>query len=91
MDNQQSPRLLARPDEPIFDRTLADVASETGAGLFSRRALMEEWERRGIALTDFIATDGLHHNDRGYYCVAATLARSIVTGLAAEQPQTASR
>jgi hypothetical protein len=91
MDNQQSPRLLARPDEPVFDQILADVASETGAALFSRRALMNEWERRGVAPADFIATDGLHHNDRGYYCVAATLARSIMAGLAAEQPQTASR
>ena len=91
MDNQQSPRLLARADEPVFDQILAEVSSETGAGLFSRRALMQEWERRGVQPADFIATDGLHHNDRGYYCVATTLARSIVAGLAAEQPQTASR
>ena len=39
MDNQQSPRLLERKDEPVFDRILAQVASETGASLFSRRAL----------------------------------------------------
>jgi acyl-CoA thioesterase-1 len=91
MDNQQSPRLLARQDEPVFDQILAEVANETGAGLFSRRALMEEWERRGLAPADFIASDGLHHNDRGYLCVATTLARSIMAGLAAEQPQTASR
>jgi acyl-CoA thioesterase I len=91
MDNQQSPQLLARSDEPVFDQILAEVASETGAGLFSRRTLMEEWERRGVAPADFIATDGLHHNDRGYYCVATTLARSVVAGLAADQPQTASR
>jgi len=83
--------LLARQDEPVFDQILAEVANETGAGLFSRRALMEEWERRGIAPADFIASDGLHHNDRGYLCVATTLARSIMAGLAAEQPQTASR
>jgi acyl-CoA thioesterase I len=91
MDNQQSPRLLARPDEPVFDQILAEVANETGAAMFSRRSLMDEWVRRGAAPADFIAPDGLHHNDRGYFCVATTLARSIMAGLAAEQPQTASR
>lgn len=91
MDNQQSPRLLARADEPVFDQILARVASETGASLFSRRALMRAWERGGDPPAEFIATDGLHHNDRGYYCVATTLAREIIQGLAAERPQTASR
>jgi len=91
MDNQQSPRLLARKDEPVFDETLAQVASETGASLFSRRALMKTWEQGGAPPAEFIATDGLHHNDRGYYCVATTLAREIVKGLAADRPQTASR
>jgi acyl-CoA thioesterase-1 len=91
MDNQQSPRLLAREDEPVFDQTLAEVARDTGASLFSRRALMQAWEQGGDPPAEFIATDGLHHNDRGYYCVATTLAREIVKGLAADRPQTASR
>jgi acyl-CoA thioesterase I len=91
MDNQQSPRLLARPDEPVFDEILAEVAEETGAGLFSRRALMRAWERQGAPPADFIATDGLHLNDRGYRCVAMALSRSIIDGLAADRPQTASR
>ena len=91
MDNQQSPRLLARADEPLFDQVLAQVASETGASLFSRRALMQAWEQGGAPSAEFIAADGLHHNDRGYYCVATALAREIVAGLAADRPKTASR
>jgi lysophospholipase L1-like esterase len=91
MDNQQSPRLLARPDEPVFDQVLADVARETGTSLFSRRALMQTWDQYGAPPSEFIAADGLHHNDRGYYCVATALAREIIEGLSADRPLTASR
>jgi lysophospholipase L1-like esterase len=89
MDNQQSPKLLAKADEPVFDQTLAEVAAETGAALFSRRALMRGWRREGAPLTEFIAADGLHHNDRGYLCVAEALAQEILAGLAPGQPMTA--
>jgi acyl-CoA thioesterase I len=89
MDNQQSPKLLAKADEPVFDQTLAEVAAETGAALFSRRALMRGWRREGTPLTEFIAADGLHHNDRGYLCVAEALAQEILAGLAPGQPVTA--
>jgi acyl-CoA thioesterase-1 len=91
MDNQQTPRLLAMADESVFDQTLAQVAKETGTALFSRRALMRTWQRHGVELADFIAPDGLHHNDRGYFCVAQALARSILAGLTPSQPLTASR
>jgi lysophospholipase L1-like esterase len=91
MDNQQSPALLAKAGEQAFDRTLAEVANETGASLFSRRALMLGWLHDGAALSDFIAKDGLHHNDRGYLCVARSLANTILAGLAPSQPVTASR
>jgi acyl-CoA thioesterase-1 len=91
MDNQQSPALLAKAAEPVFDQTLAQVAEATGASLFSRRALMLGWHRDGASLADFIAKDGLHHNDHGYFCVAQSLANSILAGLAPGQPVTASR
>ncbi len=91
MDNQQSPRLLAAPDEPLLDRALANVAADTGAALFSRRALMRSWQREGESLAEFIAADGLHHNDHGYFCVSQVLARAILTGLVSHPPQTASR
>lgn len=92
MDNQQSPRLLEHADERALDMELAQVAADTGAALFSRRALMRAWRREGLAYADFIASDGLHHNDRGYLCVAEALGQSISTGLKQQtQPLTASR
>jgi len=91
MDNQQSPALLAKATEPVFDQTLAQVAAETGASLFSRRSLMLAWHHDGAALSDFIATDGLHHNDRGYLCVAQTLAHAVLDGLTPGHKVTASR
>jgi acyl-CoA thioesterase I len=91
MDNQLSPRLLAKAGEALFDQTLALVAEESGAALFSRRALMHGWHSDGAPLTDFIAADGLHHNDHGYLCIAQSLARSILAGLIPRQPLTAAR
>ena len=91
MDNQQAPRLLAVPREPLLDEALAHVAAETGATLFSRRALMQAWQHDGVLLADFIAADGLHHNDRGYLCVAQALAHSILSGQTIRPPLTASR
>ena len=91
MDNQQSPRLLAKADEPVFDQALAQVAAETGASLFSRRALMQGWVHEGAPLAQFIAADGLHHNDRGYLCVAQSLSQEIVAALTPTHAVTASR
>jgi acyl-CoA thioesterase-1 len=91
MDNQLSPRLLAVSEEPAMDRALAQAAEDTGAVLFSRRALMEVWSREGAPFTEFIAGDGLHHNDHGYACVAQSLARVMLAGLTPEHKLTASR
>jgi acyl-CoA thioesterase-1 len=91
MDNQQSPRLIAKPNEALFDQSLAQVAAETGATVFSRRALMQGWSSDGAVLAEFLAADGLHHNDRGYLCIAQSLAHSILAGLAPRAPLTATR
>ncbi|HEX5326275.1 MAG TPA: SGNH/GDSL hydrolase family protein, partial [Acetobacteraceae bacterium] len=74
MDNQRSPRILATREDVEFDNALADLAATTGAGLFSRDRLMRRWEEDGAPSATFIATDGLHHNDLGYLCVARALA-----------------
>lgn len=89
MDNQQSPALLAKMSEPVFDQLLAQVANDTGAALFSRRTLMQSWHRQGTPLADFIATDGLHHNDRGYLCVARSLAQAIIAAVVPQHSVTA--
>jgi hypothetical protein len=51
---------------------------------------MQTWHRDGAPLADFISTDGLHHNDRGYSCVAQSLAQAILTSVTPTQPLTAS-
>ena len=78
MDNQRAPRVLATAaDDEAIGHALGRVAKEAGAGLFSRDRLMAAWEAEGVPSTEFIAPDGLHHNDRGYLCVARALARAI--------------
>lgn len=78
MDNQRAPRVLATAaEDEAIGHALARAAREAGAGLFSRDRLMAAWEAEGAPAAEFIAPDGLHHNDRGYLCVARALARAI--------------
>jgi acyl-CoA thioesterase-1 len=84
MDNQRAPRILAKAGDAALDRVLADVARQSGASLFSRDRLMAGWESTGVAPAAFIATDGLHHNDDGYRCMARSLARGILAALIPE-------
>lgn len=81
MDNQRSPLVLASPDRAAFDQALSDVAARSGAGLFSRGALMDQWQAEGHPYSQFVSDDGVHHNDRGYRCMAKALAGSILDGL----------
>lgn len=91
MDNQRSPRLLAAEQHIILEDSLAHVAEETGANLFSRSHLMDVWSDDGAKPELFIAADGLHHNDLGYLCVSQTLARQIATAVGEPQSVSASR
>ena len=81
MDNQRSPAVLASPDRAAFDQALSDVAARSGAGLFSRGTLMDQWQAAGHPYDQFVSDDGVHHNDRGYRCLAKALAGSILDGL----------
>ena len=81
VDNQRAPAILDTPGHERIVRALAEAAVETGAGLFSRDALMARWERDGHPREGFIAPDGLHHNDRGYRCIARALAAAVLEGL----------
>ncbi len=83
VDNQQSPMILATPEHALINRALAVVAKSEGVSLFSRNDLMERWKQLGYSLDQFIASDGLHHNDFGYACIAKALAASIKASLAA--------
>ena len=82
MDNQRAPRIAAHPGNRRFDAILAEVAAATpGVGLFSRGGLMDGWAAAGVPSDALLVADGLHHNDRGYACLADALARAILAGL----------
>jgi lysophospholipase L1-like esterase len=81
MDNQRAPELLSKPEHLIMDQALAEVAAAKGASLFARGSLMAAWQRAGEPYGTFISSDGLHHNDLGYRCVAESLAGVITAGL----------
>lgn len=81
MDNQRAPLILASPHHQQIDQVLAEIAAQTGTGLFDRGALMDQWQFSGHPYGEFISDDGVHHNDLGYRCVAQALASAILAGL----------
>ena len=81
MDNQHTPRVDAAPEHGVLNQVLAEVAKATGASLFARSVLMDGWAEEGAPSLQFVAIDGLHHNNRGYHCVAEALAGEIVTAV----------
>jgi len=91
MDNQHAPRVDATAEHAVLNEMLGDVAVATGAGLFPRSRLMESWGEEGAPPVEFVSTDGLHHNDRGYTCVARAMAQGIVTALHETRALSASR
>ncbi|RAI56989.1 SGNH/GDSL hydrolase family protein [Roseicella frigidaeris] len=78
MDVQRAPRILHTTGFERLDAAIVALAAETHAPLFSRAALMRSWEAEGTPYDAMISPDGLHHNDRGYTCVAEALARSLL-------------
>lgn len=81
MDNQRAPAIMASPDHVRIAQALSDIAAKTGAGLFGRGRLMDQWQQDGHPYGQFISSDGLHHNDTGYRCVAKALAGAILQGV----------
>ena len=81
MDNQRAPAVMASPRYGQISQALADVAAATGASLFGRGALMDQWKAEGYPFSDFVSNDGVHHNDRGYRCIAKALASAMLEGL----------
>ena len=86
MDSQLAPVVLSRPLYPQLAAALRDVAAARSVPVFSRAELMRAWEAAGTSPMDMLHADGLHHNDRGYACLAEALAASIVGGLRAPAP-----
>lgn len=82
MDNQRAPRIDANPGNRRFDAVLDEIAATTpGVSLFSRGALMDGWMAAGVPRDALLVADGLHHNDRGYACLAEALADALLVGM----------
>jgi acyl-CoA thioesterase-1 len=85
MDSQIAPRI--EPDRLVsYDAIIADEARIAHVPLFSRTALMREWQKAEPPVTGMVGADGLHHTDRGYACVAASLGEAIVVSAAQGVP-----
>ena len=82
MDNQRAPQILHASARIAIEAALADVARAMGVSLFSRGAVMDTWRDRGFGYELFVGPDGLHHNDRGYRCIAEALSRAISASVA---------
>ncbi|MDB5379113.1 MAG: lipolytic enzyme family [Rubritepida sp.] len=78
MDNQRSPRILQAPGNARFPEILRSLAREWRVALFPRGRLMSAWAETGLPAAEILSPDGLHHNDRGYACLAEALAGALL-------------
>ena len=78
MDNQRAPRILSAPASRSFDAAMQELSQAERVPLFARSRLMQRWRDAGMPPAEVLASDGLHHNDRGYACLAEALAASLI-------------
>lgn len=81
MSLQYAPAVVALSDEEVYERIMAKVATEVGAGLFRRYDIMRSWYDDGMPYAQFVQLDGLHLNDFGQKCIGRLLTRSILGAL----------
>lgn len=77
MDNQVSEQVEDAPHHQVYVDEVAAEAAKRRVSLFSRWKLMLAWLRADPTADDMVGPDGLHHTDRGYACLAASLASAI--------------
>lgn len=82
MDYQIAPRMPPEAKREIYGGIIAREARAHSVALFSRAALMRSWRATDPTTSDMIGPDGLHHSDRGYACLAASLDSAIVAATA---------
>lgn len=80
MDYQVAPRMPPEDKRDVYGAIIAKEARAHAVPLFSRAALMRSWQAVDPTAADMIGPDGLHHSDRGYACLAASLDSSIMAG-----------
>ena len=54
MNLQYVPAVVALPDEEEYEKVMADVAKENGAGLFRRFDIMRGWYKDGMPYAQFV-------------------------------------
>ena len=81
MDNQISPAMQAVENQLAYGAIIAQEAKGRAVSLFSRTALMREWMLSGGLADGMIGRDGIHHTDRGYACLAESLAGAIMASV----------
>jgi acyl-CoA thioesterase-1 len=81
MSLQYAPAVVALPDEEEYERVMARVAKDVGAGLFRRYDIMRSWYDDGMPYAEFVQLDGLHLNDFGQKCIGQLLTKSILAAL----------
>jgi acyl-CoA thioesterase-1 len=78
MDLQYAPRVIVRPAYAEMEQLIANVAKSAQVGLFRRFEMMLHWQAAQPAdAPKMIGPDGLHMTDRGYFCLAANLAKAL--------------
>jgi acyl-CoA thioesterase I len=87
--DQQLYKKAADPERyERFVEIIRRVAAKRRINLFSRHRLMARWEKARPGVIDaLLAPDGLHMNDRGYACIASSLARRIGDAVRPAQAQ----
>jgi acyl-CoA thioesterase I len=78
MDYQLAPRMPPEAIRSVYRDIIVKEAKAHGVSLFSRAELMQLWQAAEPTANDMIGPDGLHHSDRGYACLAASLDSAIV-------------
>lgn len=86
LDNQRSRRVLENPAYPRFDAIMAEMAASGRAALFSRAALMRAWAAEGVGMATMVTSDGVHHTDHGYDCLAAAMTAAMAPALRRTAP-----
>jgi acyl-CoA thioesterase-1 len=79
MDYQIALRMPPAEKRDVYGAIIAKEAQAHAVQLFSRAALMHAWQAADPTTSDMIGPDGLHHSDRGYACLAASLNAAIVS------------
>jgi acyl-CoA thioesterase-1 len=82
LDPQFYPGLKDIAHYEQYVRIIHDAGERNGAALFSRYALMKEWgaESDGL-LRAMLSKDAFHMSDRGYGCLAQSLAADLAPRL----------